>query len=159
MLADAAEVIQNKEEQKALETSMAIPEGMEEKKLDPRAIPEVKKNIRKEPQDLIKTKNRDIIEMVKDKHRKAKELKEKLERERSEECRERKRQRRAARKLKETDQQLLSEVSKQPEDKLLLMHLLQWEKYECLREGEGRDLAWARGNGGKSVGGLPKLWK
>ena len=42
MLADAAEVIQNKEEQKALETSMAIPEGMEETKLDQRAIPEVK---------------------------------------------------------------------------------------------------------------------
>ena len=81
--------------------------------------------------------------MVKDKHRKAKELKEKLERERSEECRERERQRRAARKLKETDQQLLPEVSKQLEDRLLLMHLLQWEKYECLREEEGRDLAWA----------------
>ena len=55
--------------------------------------------------------------------------------------RERERQRRVARKLKETDQQLLPEVSKHLEDRLLLMHLLQWEKYECLREGEGNSKA------------------
>ena len=26
------------------------------------------------------------------------------------------------------------------EYKLLLMHLLEWEKYECVREGQGREL-------------------
>ena len=72
------------------------------------------------------------------------ELKEKLERAIREECREKERQRRVARKLKETDQQhVIPEVSKQLEDRLLLMHLLEWERYECVSEGEGRELAWS----------------